>query len=42
MEAWINDTLTECEDLEIPGTLTKPDHMLPLTRYGIDRHTLTN
>lgn len=41
MEEWINDTLNECEGLEIPGALGKKEHILPLTRFGIDRHTLS-
>ena len=41
MEQWINDTLVECEDLSIPGTVTKSDHRLPLSKYGIDRNSLT-
>ncbi len=41
MEAWINEVLTECQDFDIPGTMSKPEHMEPLTRYGIDRLALT-
>ena len=41
LEQWINDTLTECEHLNIPGTLSKPEHKMPLSRYGLDRMTLT-
>jgi hypothetical protein len=26
MEQWLNDTLKECEDLDIPGTMLKPEH----------------
>ncbi len=42
MEQWINDTLLECEDLEIPGIITKPDHVQPLSRYNLDRNSLSN
>jgi len=37
METWLNQTLSEAENLEIPGILLKPSHKKPLTRYGIDR-----
>ena len=42
MENWLNETLTDCGDLEIPGVIGKPEHVLPLSRYGIDRITLVN
>ena len=42
MEAWLNKTLSEAENLEIPGMLIKPSHKKPLTRYGIDRQQLIN
>ena len=41
VEQWINDTLKECEVLEIPGTIALPEHKKPLTRYGLDRIILT-
>jgi hypothetical protein len=28
--------------LDIPGVILKPDHKNPISRYGIDRLTLTN
>ena len=40
METWLNQTLSEAENLEIPGVLIKPSHKKPLTRYGIDRQQL--
>ena len=40
MEAWIEDTLHEAEQLEIPGVIIKPKHKNPITRYGVDRLTL--
>lgn len=42
LENWLNDTLNDCSDLEIPGVIGKPEHVQPLSRYGIDRITLTN
>lgn len=42
MEQWINDTLVECQDLDIPGTITKPEHIQPLNRYSLDRNSLSN
>lgn len=41
IEGWINDTLKECINLEIPGALTKPEHKLPLSRFDLDRISLT-
>ena len=41
MESWLNETLTDCQDQEIPGIIGKPQHVLPLSRYGIDRITLS-
>ncbi len=37
----MNETLNDCCDLEIPGVIGKPEHVLPLSRYGIDRISLT-
>lgn len=42
LETWINETLTDAYHLEIPGVLTKPEHKLPIHRYGIDRNNLVN
>jgi len=42
IEAWINDTLVDAEHLDIPGVVLKPDHKNPISRYGIDRLSLTN
>ena len=41
METWINETLSEAENMEIPGIILKPAHKTPLLRYGIDRDRLT-
>jgi golgin subfamily B member 1 len=40
METWIEDTLHEAEQFEIPGVIVKPRHKNPIARYGIDRLTL--
>lgn len=42
LETWINETLTDAYHLEIPGVIVKPEHKLPIFRYGIDRQTLVN
>lgn len=42
LETWINETLTDAYHLEIPGVLIKPEHKLPIHRYGIDRNNLVN
>jgi len=41
METWINETLQDAEHLDIPGVILKPEHKNPISRYGIDRMTLT-
>lgn len=41
IENWINSTLTDAEHLDIPSVILKPKNKVPLTRYGIDRITLT-
>lgn len=41
IEQWINDTLKECQHLNIPGVILKTEQRLPVNRYGIDRITLT-
>ena len=41
IETWINETLLDAEHLDIPGVVLKPEHKNPVSRYGIDRHTLT-
>jgi len=42
METWLNETLGDAEHLNIPGVILKPEHKNPVSRYGIDRLTLTN
>lgn len=37
IETWINDTLTDAENLDIPGVILKPSHKQPLQRYFVDR-----
>lgn len=41
LETWINETLQDAEHLDIPGVILKPEHKLPISRYGIDRIHLT-
>jgi hypothetical protein len=41
LETWINETLKDAEHLDIPGVILKPEHKDPISRYGIDRITLT-
>ena len=40
LETWINETLTDADHLDIPGVILKPEHKLPIQRYGIDRREL--
>ncbi|CDW73527.1 UNKNOWN [Stylonychia lemnae] len=42
METWINETLADAEHLDIPGVILKPEHKNPISRYAIDRLSLTN
>lgn len=42
IENWINETLADAEHLDVPGVLLKPAHKNPISRYGIDKLTLTN
>ena len=42
IENWINSTLSDAEHLEIPSVILKPKNKVPLTRYGIDRISLTS
>ncbi len=37
MEAWINETLRDAENFEIPGIIMKPVHKTPINRYKIDK-----
>lgn len=41
LEAWLNQTLEDAIELDIPGIILKPENRTPLVRYGIDRPTLT-
>lgn len=41
IETWVNETLQDAEHLDIPGVILKPDHKNPISRYNIDRITLT-
>ena len=42
IETWINETLLDAEHLDIPGVVLKPEHKNPISRYLVDRSTLTN
>lgn len=42
IETWINETLKDAEHLDIPGVVLKPEHKNPVSRYQIDRLSLTN
>jgi hypothetical protein len=42
IETWLNETLSDAEHLDIPGVLLKPNHKNPISRYGIDRHEMSN
>ena len=42
IETWINETLGDAEHLDIPGVLLKPAHKNPISRYGVDKLSLTN
>ena len=42
LEDWINETLLDAEDLDIPGVVLKAGNKNPVTRYHIDRITLNN
>jgi hypothetical protein len=42
LETWLNETLADAEHLNIPGVILKPEHKNPVSRYSIDRLTLTN
>jgi len=33
--------LSDAEHLDIPSVILKPENKIPITRYGIDRFTLT-
>ena len=41
IESWINETLKDAEHLDIPGVVLKPEHKNPVSRYQIDRLSLT-
>jgi hypothetical protein len=38
LETWLNETLQDAEHLDIPGVILKPEHRIPLSRYGIERN----
>ena len=42
MEQWLNSTLDEAANMEIPGCLLNPDNILPLARYNISKDELVS
>jgi len=42
IETWINETLEDAGHLDIPNIILLPSHKNPITRYGLDRISLTN
>lgn len=40
MEHWLNSTLDEAANMEIPGCLLNPDNVMPLARYNISKDEL--
>jgi len=40
MEHWVNSTLDEAANMEIPGCLLTPDNVAPLARYNISKDEL--
>ena len=42
IETWLNETLAECEHLDIPGIILEPQNKKPTMRYGVDRMELFN
>lgn len=37
VEQWLNDVILDSIDLKLPGVLTRPENLVPLNRYEIDR-----
>jgi len=37
IETWLNETLAECEHIDIPGIILEPQNKKPTVRYGVDR-----
>ena len=37
LETWLNETLAEAENLDIPRSIVNHDSKLAVNRYGIDR-----
>ena len=42
VEQWLNDVLTDAEDMSIPGVCKLPESTRPLCRYQVDRMFLNN
>ena len=42
VEQWINDVLRDAEDLKMPGVVARPENLVPISRYEVDRIGLNN
>lgn len=42
LETWLNNTIADASDLNLPEMIVKNEAKVPLVRYGIDRTTLLN
>lgn len=42
LETWLNSTVSDAEDLNVPSSVLKSESRLPLVRFGIDRSSLLN
>lgn len=40
IENWLNQTLSDAENMDIPSVILLPKDRVPITRYGIDSLTL--
>ena len=40
LETWVDETLQDADNLDIPGIAVKSDMQRPIVRYGIDRSNL--
>jgi hypothetical protein len=42
LETWLNNTVADSEEFEVPSTVIKQENKQPLGRFGIDRSSLLN
>ena len=42
LETWLNNTVADSEEFEIPSSVLKQENKQPLARFGIDRSSLLN